>query len=62
MLLYRLPEAQLAKMGIPFLLDPLEKGGMGMTTEQIGFTQGTVGVIGLTIGGILGGIAVSVTD
>lgn len=59
MLLYRLPEAQLAKMGIPFLLDPLEKGGMGMATEQIGFTQGTVGVIGLTIGGILGGIAVS---
>ena len=59
MLLYRLPEAQLAKMGIPFLLDPVEQGGMGMTTEQIGFTQGTVGVIGLTIGGILGGIAVS---
>ena len=59
MLLYRLPEAQLAKMGIPFLLDPLEKGGMGMSTEQIGFTQGTVGVIGLTLGGILGGIAVS---
>ena len=59
MLLYRLPEAQLAKMGIPFLLDPLEKGGLAMTTEQIGFTQGTVGVIGLTIGGILGGIAVS---
>ncbi len=59
MLLYRLPEAQLAKMGIPFLLDPIERGGMAMTTEQIGFTQGTVGVIGLTIGGILGGIAVS---
>lgn len=30
-----------------------------MTTEQIGFTQGTVGVIGLTLGGILGGIAVA---
>ena len=59
MLLYRLPEAQLAKMGIPFLLDPIERGGMAMTTEQIGFTQGTVGVIGLTLGGILGGIAVS---
>ena len=59
MLLYRLPEAQLAKMSIPFLLDPLEKGGLAMTTEQIGFTQGTVGVIGLTIGGILGGIAVA---
>ena len=46
-------------MGIPFLLDPVSEGGLGMTTEQIGFTQGTVGIIGLTIGGILGGIAVS---
>lgn len=59
MTLYRLPEAQLAKMSIPFLLDPIEAGGMGMTTEQIGFAQGTIGVIGLTIGGILGGVAVA---
>lgn len=59
MLFYRFPEAQLAKMGIPFLLDPVSEGGLGMTTEQIGFTQGTVGIVGLTIGGILGGIAVS---
>ena len=51
MLFYRFPEAQLAKMGIPFLLDPVSEGGLGMTTEQ--------GIIGLTIGGILGGIAVS---
>lgn len=59
MLLYRLPEAQLAKMGIPFLVDPIHEGGLGLTTEQIGFVQGTVGIIGLTLGGILGGIAVS---
>ena len=59
MLLYRLPEAQLAKMSIPFLIDPVAEGGMGLTTEQIGFVQGTVGIIGLTLGGILGGIAVS---
>lgn len=59
MLLYRLPEAQLAKMGIPFLLDPIEKGGLGLTTEEVGFVQGTVGIIGLTLGGILGGIAVA---
>ena len=59
MLLYRLPEAQLAKMSIPFLIDPIGEGGMGLTTEQIGFVQGTVGIIGLTLGGILGGIAVS---
>ena len=59
MLLYRLPEAQLAKMSIPFLVDPINEGGLGLTTEQIGFVQGTVGIIGLTLGGILGGIAVS---
>ena len=59
MLLYRLPEAQLAKMGIPFLVDPINEGGLGLITEQIGFVQGTVGIIGLTLGGILGGIAVS---
>ena len=59
MLLYRLPEAQLAKMGIPFLLDPVEQGGLGMTTAQIGFAQGTLGIVGLTLGGILGGIAVA---
>lgn len=59
MLLYRLPEAQLAKMSIPFLIDPITEGGLGLTTEQIGFVQGTVGIIGLTLGGILGGVAVS---
>ena len=59
MLLYRLPEAQLAKMSIPFLIDPIHEGGLGLTTEEIGFVQGTVGIIGLTLGGILGGIAVS---
>lgn len=59
MLLYRLPEAQLAKLSIPFLVDPVTEGGLGLTTEQVGFVQGTVGIIGLTLGGILGGIAVS---
>ena len=59
MLLYRFPEAQLAKMSIPFLVDPINEGGLGLTTEQIGFVQGTVGIIGLTLGGILGGIAVA---
>ena len=59
MLLYRLPEAQLAKMSIPFLIDSPEVGGLGMTTEQLGFAQGTIGTIGLTLGGILGGVAVA---
>lgn len=59
MLLYRLPEAQLVKLISPFMLDPMEKGGLGLTTEQVGLAYGTVGIIGLTIGGILGGIAAS---
>ena len=57
MLLYRLPEAQLVKLITPFMLDPVEKGGLGLTTTDVGFVYGTVGIIGLTIGGILGGIA-----
>ncbi len=55
-LLYRLGEAQLVKLASPFLLDPIEKGGLGLTTTEIGFVYGTVGVIALTIGGIIGGI------
>lgn len=56
MLLYRLPEAQLVKLINPFLLDPIDKGGLGLTTGQVGIVYGTVGIIGLTIGGIVGGI------
>ncbi|MBP5522963.1 MAG: MFS transporter [Bacteroidaceae bacterium] len=57
MLLYRLPEAQLVKLITPFMLDPIDKGGLGLTTGEVGFVYGTVGIIGLTIGGILGGMA-----
>ena len=40
----------------PFMLDPVEEGGLGLTTTQSGLVYGTVGVIALTVGGILGGI------
>ena len=59
MLLYRLPEAQLVKLINPFLLDPVEQGGLGLTTSEVGFVYGTIGIIGLTIGGIIGGICAS---
>lgn len=59
MLLYRLPEAFLVKMMNPFLLDPLDQGGLGLSTEAVGIVYGTIGVAALTVGGILGGIAAS---
>lgn len=56
LLLYRLGEAQLAKLAAPFLLDSTSIGGLGLTTGEVGFIYGTIGVAMLTIGGILGGI------
>ena len=58
-LLYRFPEAQLVKMINPFLLDPATEGGLGLSTAQVGLVYGTIGIIGLTLGGILGGVLVS---
>lgn len=58
-LLYRLAEAMLVKMTSPFLLDAREVGGLGLSTQQVGIVYGTVGVIALTLGGILGGIVAS---
>ncbi len=59
MLLYRLPEAQVVKLCQPFLLAPVDKGGLGMTMEEVGLAYGTFAIIGLTIGGIIGGICAS---
>ena len=56
MLLYRLPEAFLVKMMNPFLLDSIENGGLGLSTQQVGLVYGTIGVAALTIGGIVGGL------
>ncbi|WP_396185280.1 MFS transporter [Flavobacterium sp.] len=58
-LLFRLGESQLLKMLTPFLIDEKSVGGMGLTTQDVGIIYGTFGVLALTIGGILGGIAIS---
>lgn len=59
MLLFRFPEGQLVKIANPFLLDSAENGGLALSTEAVGFIYGTVGIIGLTLGGLLGGWCVS---
>ncbi len=56
LLIYRFSEAQLAKMAAPFLLDSRQSGGLGLTTTEVGFVYGTIGVVMLTVGGILGGL------
>ncbi|SFV17769.1 MFS transporter [Pseudoduganella namucuonensis] len=59
LLLFRLGEAQLLKLAVPFLLDPADKGGLGLTTSQVGLVYGTIGISALTLGGLLGGFLIS---
>lgn len=59
MLLYRLPEAFCLKLVQPFLVDSKNMGGLGLTTQEVGFVNGTVGVIALLTGGIVGGLMIA---
>jgi PAT family beta-lactamase induction signal transducer AmpG len=58
-LFYRLGEAMLLKLVSPFLLDPRAVGGLGLTTSEVGIVYGTVGIIALVTGGVLGGWLIS---
>ena len=59
LLFFRFAEAQLVKLVQPFLLDPINKGGLGLSLEELGIVYGTIGVGALMFGGILGGILIS---
>ncbi len=59
LMFYRLGEAQLIKMASPFMLDSRQLGGLGLTTGEVGLIYGTFGILALTAGGILGGLAAS---
>ena len=68
MLLYRLSEGFLVKLSQPFLVDGRETfirdgkiigGGLALGTDTVGLLYGTIGVICLLVGGILGGIYIS---
>ncbi len=59
MLFYRMPEGLLSKVAALFLVDAPHNGGLGLSDGEYGLVQGTLGVIGLTLGGILGGVCAS---
>jgi PAT family beta-lactamase induction signal transducer AmpG len=58
-LTFRMGDAFMLKMAQPFLLDPPSKGGLGMSTAEVGLIYGTVGMIFLLLGGIVGGWLIS---
>ena len=58
-LLFRLPEGLLTKIVPLFLKRTVEEGGLALSDVQYGFVYGTLGVIGLLGGGIVGGWLVS---
>lgn len=55
LLVYRLGESQLVKLASPFLLDSKDVGGLALTTGEVGFVYGTIGILALVLGGLLGG-------
>ncbi len=68
MLLYRLSEGFLVKLCQPFLVDARDTfvregqiigGGLGLSTDTVGLLYGTIGVIFLLLGGILGGLYIA---
>lgn len=59
LLFYRFPEALLNTMTKTFLMRSNAEGGLGLSPEEYGLAQGTVGLVGLLLGGIIGGVLVS---
>ncbi len=56
---FRMPEGLLSKVSELFLIDAGHNGGLGLSPQEYGLVQGTVGIIGLALGGLLGGLAAS---
>ena len=56
--LFLLPEVLVEKVAMLFLVDAGHTGGLALSPQEFGFVQGTIGVFALSIGGLLGGMAV----
>jgi PAT family beta-lactamase induction signal transducer AmpG len=58
-MLYRFGESMVTRTLPLFLKDPVSKGGLGVSTADVGIIVGTFGVFGIIFGGLLGGVVVS---
>ncbi len=58
-LIFRLGDALTFKMAPPFLMDKVEKGGLAVSTSDMGLLSGTLGVMFLLVGGLLGGYLIA---
>ncbi len=57
--LFRLSIGFLEKIGPFFMVDPVIKGGLGLSNELLGIIYGTYGLIAVLVGSLLGGIFVA---
>ena len=58
-LLYRFGDACLEKVVVPFLLKPEAEGALALSTEAFGYIKGTLGLLAVIAGNILGGYILS---
>ena len=54
--LYRMPEGLFNKVSALFLIDAPHNGGLGLSPQEYGFVEGTIGIIALSLGGIIGSL------
>ncbi|MFZ6653691.1 MFS transporter [Undibacterium sp. TJN19] len=57
--LFRLSIGFLEKIGSFFMVDPVAKGGLGLSNELLGIIYGTYGLVAVLLGSLLGGIFVA---
>jgi len=55
-LLYRSGEGFIEKIGPLFMLDPVAKGGLGLSNQVLGNINGSFGTLGFMFGALLGGM------
>ena len=59
LLVYAFAQGMVGKVSILFLIDSYSHGGVALSPQEFGFVMGIVGIVGLTVGGLLGNKAIT---